>query len=265
MSSTDVPVGTSTTPGEPTAPPTLTRVVPGADGAPTEANHSPPNRATSARCARVSAFCTRVGRPAAPRWNGTVGIHRHADALADPVRERALLAGHVAGRRRHQPDGQWVDAGGLALVQRRIEDGHQGGAAVHGDERIRGTDRAGRQGDPVEHQVRRVGDEHRVLAARGLALHRVGDDHRVTRAAQSATGGRALHDRAKLALGREPAAAPASEPGRGHLVDEAAGSRAAPRPHEGQGSDRTGVLGEGGGGAEAQSSGHVPILREDHQ
>ena len=119
-SSTDVPVGTSTTPGERDGAPDGDQ---GRAGRRRRADRRRTTRRRAgrsrARCARVSTFCTRVGRPAAPRWKGRSGYTGAADALADPVREGALLAGHVARRRRHQPDGQRVDAGGLALVEGR--------------------------------------------------------------------------------------------------------------------------------------------------
>ncbi len=147
-----------------------------------------------------------------------VGIDGHADAIADPVGERALLARHVAGRRRHQPDGQGVDAGGGALVEGRVEYRHEGGAAVHGDEGVGRADGARSERDAVEHEVGRLGDEDGVLAARGLALHRVRDDDGMPGAAQATAPGGALDDRAKLPLGGEPAAAAPAQASRRHLV-----------------------------------------------
>ena len=73
MSSTAVPTGTSTTEGRTTDPATVTSVVPGALVQPLSRNQSPPLRPISARCASVSTFCTSVGRPSTPFWNGRSG------------------------------------------------------------------------------------------------------------------------------------------------------------------------------------------------
>ena len=265
MSSTDVPVGTSTTPGVRTAPPTETRVVPGAAGAPTDANHGSAEAGDEGQV-REGLRVLHQGRPAgSSTLERPVGVDRRADAVADPVRQGALLARHVAGRRRHQPDGDRIDAGSGPFVEGRVEHRDERRATVDGDERVGRADGARGERDAVEHQVGRAGDEDCVLAARGLALHRVRDDDGVAGAAQAAAPRGALDDGANLPLGGEPAATASTQARGGQLVDEVAGGRPTTSTDEWQGAHRARVVREGGGGVEAKSSGHVPIVGDERQ
>ena len=212
-----MPVGTSSTPGCATAPDTETSIVPGCAGSPTSRNQAAPRRAMSAEVG------VGLGVGEQRRTSAYAGLEdarrdgdRQADALADEVRERALLAGDVARRGRQHAELDRVAAG--ALLDGALERADRAAAAVRDDvgdgraDGLRGEDRA------VEDEVRVAVDEDRVLARRRLALHRVHDDDGVL--ARRARGG---DDRVHLAPGREPAAAATGEAGVLDLGDQRAG------------------------------------------
>ncbi len=132
-----VPSANSYTPGRATAPTVVVRTDPGSSVVPTDPYHSAPKRATSARLASVSTFCTRVARPRTPRSYGRGGTET---GLASPplrkIDDRALLAGDVAARRHRDPPGS-----GAWHLRRR---GHRARLpARRGPRRRRGRRRSG--------------------------------------------------------------------------------------------------------------------------
>ena len=129
----------------------------------------------SARCARVSTFCTRLGAPRSP--DSTTGRIRSAGTAGRPAmlgQYRGLLAGHEAGRRRDQFDGQPVPAGRLTL-RRGPRASRPGTAAGRYEVGAAGTDRLGGQPEPVEYEMRRVAQQGPVLAAGRFTLGGVAD------------------------------------------------------------------------------------------
>ena len=103
-----VPVGTSTTPGRGTAPPTVTRTVPGSVGDPSAANQSGPKRARRASCASVSALATRVGRPSTPLRQ--TGDCRPAGRASPVLRNRTSAVASDARYRAGTATGSTVTA-----------------------------------------------------------------------------------------------------------------------------------------------------------
>ena len=104
--STVAPTGNSTTDGCATAPRTVSTSDPGSSGWPTCRNHSEPLRDSSARLAKVSTFCTSVGRPFTPRsavcgglYVGSATFPDSSAAVADdsPVTYRSGAATSFIG------------------------------------------------------------------------------------------------------------------------------------------------------------------------
>ena len=152
-------------------------------------------------------------------WRGEGRLARPAVQVLD---DRGLLAGDVPAGDAGQADRHRVEAGRLPFGHGVVQLGQQVALpAVHAQVRLAGVDRAGGQRDPVQNQVRQPGQQQPVLAAGRLALGAVGDHHRLA-------GG--VRDRPHLAPGRKPGAAPASEPGPLHEVDQPFGALPAGPP-----------------------------------
>ena len=210
MSMTGVPSSTSSTPGERTAPVTVTRVEPGASGVPCRRNHWGPWRAMRATWDRVSALWTTTGRR--PTRSGTDlstrSVGRAGRSLSHG-HERRLLAGHVAARRAHHggtgsgaaPARVPLGEGGL---ERPAAAGPLSSATQTHD--LGGADHGRGHLGAVQDQVRGVGQQDPVLGAGRLTLH--GVDHHHRRAARPADG-------VPLGAGGEARTSPAEQPGLG--------------------------------------------------
>ena len=139
---------------------------------------------------------------------GPVAEDRCRDAIASPVGKCAFLARDVSGRRRDEFDAHRIRA---ALADRVLEHLDRRRSAVDSEIGVSGTD--GRRGrlDAVEDEVRYMGEEHCVLAARGLAFHCVRDDDGSAARGSGASIGCARDDRLHLSGRREPASASSAQ------------------------------------------------------
>ena len=70
----------------------MTSIEPGSSAVPTDRNHDAPYRAISARCARVSTFCTSVGLPPRPRSDSRGGVAAGAGTPRSIQRTTALAS-----------------------------------------------------------------------------------------------------------------------------------------------------------------------------
>ncbi len=134
-------------------------------------------------------------------------------AAVDPGDQGGLLPGHVTAGGEHHLHSQPGRAGWTL---------GQGGTDNPGGGRLRSLNRddgpfrpdgGGRGRHAIEDQMRVVRQEDAVFGRQRFAFGAVGHEHR--RAAALGHGG-------QLASGRETGAPPTAQPGRGHLVDEAA-------------------------------------------
>ena len=190
---------------------------------PSARNHAGPWRATSARCASVSAFWTSVGRRPSPRSDGRGGLTRRDraaplerldSAVSSPVRN----ASGTASTRTWRPSPRSA----IADAQRGVGgDAPRAGTATT---TVVGPDRDGGRGRAVEHEVRDPLEQHAVLRAHGLALGAVDDDDACGRGAAATARSLAAVGKAAPPRPRSPACSQAPIE-----VGRAAGERAVQR------------------------------------
>ena len=194
----------------------VTSFVPRLASLPTEANASGEWETIQATCASVSAFWTTVGtshRPRSCRERRADG--RHAAVAGERVEERGLLARDVCARALPHAE---LDAGVGAEheVAREVRLGrlaHRSAEpldgvdplAPHGDDRLAGADRVGRDQQPFDDEMRVALRERPVAERAGIGTHEVRDD-------DLPVGGGSARD-APLLGGREAGSAAAAKAG----------------------------------------------------
>ena len=196
--------GSRTPRAAPTAPESVTSVVPGSSRVPADAEPVGAEAADQREVAeRLDVLHER--RPAVDAAFERPGRHerRLRVAAVQPVDERGLLAGHVAVRSADHADRaprRSRTARRSAIA--RSSTGCTDRAALDAQDHLARADDLGREHGAVEHEVRRVAHQHDVLEARRLALGAVRDHDRPP----------ARRDRGELRRGREPRAALAAQP-----------------------------------------------------